>query len=45
MTMTNPPDLHFLWSVLGYAYAAPIPLVVEHLISKPARSRDAFGIL
>ena len=43
--MPNPPDLRFLWSVLVYAYAALLPLLAKHLISKPARCRDALGIL
>ena len=45
MTMANPPDLRFPWSVLVYAYAALLPLLAEHLISKPARCKDALGIL
>lgn len=43
--MANPPDLRFLWSVLVYVYAALLPLLAEHLISKPARCGDALRIL
>lgn len=45
MTMPDPPDLRFLWSALIYAYATLLPLLAEHLISKPARCRDALRIL
>lgn len=44
MTMADPPDLRFLWSILVYAYTAFRPLLTEDLVSKLSRCRDALRI-
>ena len=43
--MANTPDPCFFWFVFVYAYAALLPLVAEHFISKPARCGNALEIL